>query len=107
MEGGKLPDCAGAGVIAALEAVTLKKMEVIVGKPSPITVQVALEVMGLKAADCLLIGDRLETDIHMGLESGMKTVLVLTGVTDAKTLEASPVRPDYVLQSIADLEGLL
>jgi ribonucleotide monophosphatase NagD (HAD superfamily) len=42
----------------------------------------------------------------MGLEAGMKTALVMTGVTDAKTLEVSPVRPDYVLQSIADLEDL-
>ncbi len=105
MEGGELPDC--AGIIAALEAVTLKKVEVIVGKPSPITAQAALEVMGLEAGECLLVGDRLETDIRMGLESGMKTALVMTGVTDAKTLESSPVRPDYVFDSIADLEGLL
>ena len=105
VEGGELPDC--AGVIAALEATTLKKVEVIVGKPSPITMQVALEVMGLGAAECILIGDRLETDIRMGLEAGMKTALVMTGVTDAKTLEASPVRPHHVLRSIADLETLL
>ena len=105
VEGGELPDC--AGVIAALEATTLKKVEVVVGKPSPITVQAALEAMGLEPADCLLIGDRLETDIRMGLEAGMKAALVMTGVTDAKTLEASPVRPDHVLQSIADLEALL
>jgi len=105
VEGGELPDC--AGIIAALEATTLKKVEMIVGKPSPLTAQAALEVMGLEAADCLLIGDRLETDIRMGREAGMKTALVMTGVTDAKTLEASPIRPDYVLQSIADLEGLL
>lgn len=105
VEGGELPDC--AGIIAALEAVTLKKVEVVVGKPSPITVQVALETMGLEAADCLLTGDRLETDIRMGRESGMKTALVMTGVTDQKTLAASPVRPDYVFTSIADLEGLL
>jgi NagD protein len=105
VEGGELPDC--AGVIAALEAVTLKKVEVIVGKPSPITVQVALGVMGLKPEDCLLLGDRLETDIRMGKESGMKAALVMTGVTDGKTLEESVLRPDYVLQSIADLEGLL
>jgi HAD superfamily hydrolase (TIGR01457 family) len=104
VEGGELPDC--AGVIAALEATTLKKVEVIVGKPSPITVQVALEVMGLEASDCILIGDRLETDIRMGLESGMKTALVMTGVTDLKTLEASPYHPDHVLKSIADLEDL-
>ena len=105
VEGGELPDC--AGVIAALEAVTLRKVEVIVGKPSPITVQVALEAMGLEARDCILIGDRLETDIRMGKEAGMKTALVLTGVTDQKTLEGSPICPDYVFQSIADLEGLI
>lgn len=105
VEGGELPDC--AGVIAALEAVTLKKVEVIVGKPSPITVQVTLEVMGLGPEDCILVGDRLETDIRMALESGMKAALVMTGVTDAKILKASPLRPDYVLQSIADLEGLI
>jgi arabinose operon protein AraL len=80
---------------------------VIVGKPSPITVQVALEVMGLKAAECILIGDRLETDIRMALESGMKAGLVMTGVTDFKTLEASPIRPDHVFASIADLETIL
>ncbi|MBM4314286.1 MAG: HAD family hydrolase, partial [Deltaproteobacteria bacterium] len=104
VEGGEIPDC--AGVIAALEAVTLRKVEVVVGKPSPITVRAALEVMGLEAAECILIGDRLETDIRMGVESGMKTALVMTGVTDRGTLDASPLRPDYVLQSIADLEGM-
>jgi arabinose operon protein AraL len=105
VEDGAFPDC--TGVIAALDAVTLKKAEVVVGQPSPITVQAALDAMSLEAADCLLISDRLETDIRMGLESGMKTALVLSGVTDAKVLDASPIRPDYVFQSIADLEFLL
>jgi ribonucleotide monophosphatase NagD (HAD superfamily) len=82
-------------------------VEVVVGKPSPITVQVALEVMGLRPEDCILVGDRLETDIRMALDSGMKAALVMTGVTNQKTLEASLIRPDYVLPSIADLEGLL
>jgi len=63
--------------------------------------------MGLGAAECILIGDRLETDIRMGLEAGMKTALVMTCVTDAKMLDASPISPDHVLRSIADLEGLL
>lgn len=63
--------------------------------------------MELGPEDCLLIGDRLETDIRMGAESGMKTALVMTGVTDAKTLEASLLKPDYVFNSIADLEDLL
>jgi NagD protein len=105
IEGGELPDC--AGIIAALEATTLRKVEVVVGKPSPITVEVALEAMGLAAADCLLVGDRIETDIRMGIEAGMKTALVMSGVTDEQTLAASPFRPDYVLAGIADLETLL
>ena len=77
------------------------------GKPSPITVQVALEVMGLEASECILVGDRIETDIRMALESGMKAALVMTGVTDETTLEASPFRPDHVFPSIADLETML
>lgn len=63
--------------------------------------------MGLEAWDCILIGDRLETDTRMGRESGMKTALVMTGVTDRKTREASPLRPAYVFASIAELESLL
>jgi arabinose operon protein AraL len=105
IEGGELPDC--AGMIAHLEAVTLRKVEAIVGKPSPFTIEAILELLDLPASACLLVGDRIETDIRMGKEAGMKTALVMTGVTDAKMLESSPVRPDYVLQSIADLEGLL
>ncbi len=108
VEGGEIPDC--AGMIAAIEAVTQKKVEVVVGKPSPLIIQAALEVMGLKPEDCILIGDRLETDIKMGKESGIATGIVLTGVTDEKTLKeskCSPIQPDFVFQSIADVENLL
>ena len=62
VEGGEIPDC--AGMIAAIEAVTGKKVEIIVGKPSPLIIQAALDVMGLRPEDCILIGDRLETDIR-------------------------------------------
>ena len=108
VEEGEIPDC--AGMIAAIEAVTGKKVEVIVGKPSPIMIQAALKVMGLMPENCILIGDRLETDIRMGKESGIATGIVLTGVTDEKTLEAykhGPLQPDFVFQSIADVESLL
>ena len=108
VEGGEIPDC--AGIIAAIEAVTEKKVEVIVGKPSPIMIQTVLDVMGLKPEDCILIGDRLETDIKMGKDSGIATGIVLTGVTDEKTLGESkhtPLQPDFVFQSIADVENLL
>jgi len=105
VEGGEIPDC--AGMIAAIEAVTGKKVEVIVGKPSPIMIQAALEVMGLKPEDCILIGDRLETDIKMGKDAGIATGIVLTGVTDEKTLKETSIPPDFVFQSIADVENLL
>jgi NagD protein len=108
VEGGEIPDC--AGMIAAIEAVTEKKVEVIVGKPSPIMIQSVLDVMGLRPEDCILIGDRLETDIKMGRDSGIATGIVLTGVTDEETLKGikhSSDQPDFVFQSIADVENLL
>jgi arabinose operon protein AraL len=108
VEGGEVPDC--AGMIAAIEAVTGKRVEIVVGKPSPIMIQAALEVMGLMPEDCILIGDRLETDIKMGKDSGIATGIVLTGVTDEKTLKESKhtsLQPDFVFQSIADVENLL
>jgi HAD superfamily hydrolase (TIGR01457 family) len=105
VEGGEIPDC--AGMIAAIEAVTMKKVEVIVGKPSLLIIQTALEVMGLRPEDCILIGDRLETDIKMGRESGIATGLVLTGVTDEKTLKESSIHPDFIFQSIAAVENLI
>ncbi len=108
VEEGEIPDC--AGMIAAIEAVTGKKVEVIVGKPSPIKIQAALEAMRLMPKDCILIGDRLETDIRMGKDSGIATGIVLTGVTDEKTLEGykhTSIQPDFVFQSIADVENLL
>lgn len=105
VEGGEIPDC--AGMIAAIEAVTLKKVELIVGKPSPLIIQTALEAMGLKPGDCILIGDRLETDIKMGKDSGIATGLVLTGVTNEQSLKTSPIQPDFVFGSIAEVKNLL
>jgi NagD protein len=108
VEGGEIPDC--AGMIAAIEAVTQKKVEVIVGKPSPIMIQAALDVMGLRPEDCILIGDRLETDIKMGKAAGIATGIVLTGVTNEETLREikhTSIQPDFVFQTIADVENLL
>lgn len=108
VEGGEVPDC--AGMIAAIEAVTEKKVEIIVGKPSPVMIQTVLDVLGLKPGDCILIGDRLETDIKMGKDSGIATGIVLTGVTDEEALKRvkhTPDQPDFVFQSVAEVENLL
>jgi arabinose operon protein AraL len=108
MEGGEIPDC--AGMIAAIEAVTGKKVKIIVGKPSPLIIQEALDVMGLNPDDCILIGDCMETDIKMGKDFGMATGIVLTGVTNEmmlKEFKHTSLQPDFVFQSIADIENLL
>ena len=101
VEDGEIPDC--AAMIGAVEGATGKKVEVIVGKPSDIILQVAVDAMNLTPRDCLLVGDRLETDMVMGKKAGMATALVLTGVTTRDASCQSPIKPDYVLESVAEI----
>ncbi|HEU5320183.1 MAG TPA: HAD hydrolase-like protein, partial [Methylomirabilota bacterium] len=100
-EDGEIPDC--AGMTAAVEAVTGQRVEAVAGKPSPIILEVALAALGLTAADCAIVGDRLETDIAMGKRLGLGTVLVLTGVTRAGDPGIAETAPDLVLPSIREL----
>src|SRR2546427_11750819 len=97
-EDGEIPDC--AGMTAAVEAVTGRTVEVIVGKPSPIILEVALARLGVSARDCVIVGDRLETDIVMGKRLGLATVLVLTGITHAGDARIADTAPDLVVSSI-------
>ena len=101
VEGGEIPDC--AGMIAAVEAVTDKKVEAIVGKPSPIILEVALAALGVPARDAVIVGDRIETDIVMGRRLGLGTVLVLSGVTRADDPRIAAAAPDHVVRSARDL----
>jgi arabinose operon protein AraL len=100
-EDGEVPDC--AGMIAAVEAVTDRTVETIVGKPSPIILEVALAALGVPAADAVIVGDRIETDIVMGKRLGLATVLVLSGITRLGHPRIADLRPDLVLDSLADL----
>jgi NagD protein len=99
--GGGQPDA--ASVIAAIEACTGVTCEAIVGKPSAFMIEAALRLVGLPAPDCLMTGDRLETDVRMGLESGMDAALVLTGATGEAALGGSALQPTYLLRQLADL----
>ncbi len=98
---GEIPDC--AGMIAAVEAVTGERVEIVVGKPSPIILDVALARLGVGAADSVIVGDRLETDIVMGKRHGLATVLVLSGVTRAGDPRIAELGPDAVLPSVREL----
>lgn len=75
--------------------------------PAPLMMEAALARLGLPADRCLIVGDRLETDIAMGHRAGMRTALMLTGVTHRADLIHSPVKPDYTLESVFDLPRLL
>lgn len=98
---GEIPDC--AGMIAAVEAVTGKAVELIVGKPSPLMLEAALEVLGLPASETVMVGDRIETDVTMGKALGLGTVLVLSGVTAPDDPRIRELKPDHVLASIREL----
>jgi phosphoglycolate/pyridoxal phosphate phosphatase family enzyme len=100
-EEGEIPDC--AGMIAAVEAVSGARVDVIVGKPSPIILEVALAALGLAAGECAVVGDRIETDIAMGKAGGLATVLVLSGITRADDPRIAQLAPDAVLRSIREL----
>ncbi len=101
VEGGEIPDC--AAMIGAIEGCTGKKVETVVGKPSDIMIGVAVEQMGLQPRECLLVGDRLETDMVMGKKAGMATALVKTGITNLEMLRNSGIQPDFVWESVAEL----
>jgi len=98
---GEIPDC--AGMIAAVEAVTGHTVEIIVGKPCSIILDVALGTLGVPDAECVVVGDRIETDIVMGRRRGLATVLVLSGVTRADDPRIAEIRPDAVLPSVREL----
>jgi NagD protein len=99
--GGGEPDA--AAIIAAIEACTNTRVEVVVGKPSRYMVEAIIELLQLPVEFCLMVGDRLETDILMGLQNGMDAALALTGATTLDTLAVSPIQPTYVCQNLADL----
>ena len=100
-EHGFLP---GAGsMVAAIQAASDVVPDVI-GKPNKPIMDVLLKEYGLKSEECVMVGDRLETDILAGIRAGMRTVLVLTGASGKQDIESSGIRPDTVLDSIDDLE---
>jgi phosphoglycolate/pyridoxal phosphate phosphatase family enzyme len=98
--GGGEPDA--AAIIAAIEACTNTRCEVNVGKPSPIMARTASAMLGLPPERCLMVGDRLMTDIAMGAAAGMATLLVLTGDSTRADLPAAPAQPTYIAATLGE-----
>jgi NagD protein len=91
------------GSVAALITKATGKEPYFVGKPNPLMMRAGLNVIGAHSETSAMIGDRMDTDVLAGLEVGMETVLVLTGLTAAADIDRYPFRPSRVVASIADL----
>jgi HAD superfamily hydrolase (TIGR01450 family) len=94
-----------AGIVAAIEATTGATCRLTTGKPSRLMLDMALEPLGVDARDCVMVGDRLTTDIAMAIDAGLTSALVLTGETSRTMLAETPphARPDFVLDRIDHL----
>ena len=91
------------GSVAAMISKATRTDPYFVGKPNPLMMRAALNRLGAHSESTVMIGDRMDTDILAGLEAGMRTVLVLSGITRAEEIDRFPFRPTRVVSSVADL----
>ena len=101
---GTLP---ATGSVAALIRTATGRQPYFIGKPNPLMMRFALNRLEAHSESTVMVGDRMDTDIISGLEAGLRTVLVKTGSTRPDQIETFPYRPTKVVDSIADLVGLV
>ncbi len=97
---GALP---ATGAVAALITKATGRDPYFVGKPNPLMMRAGLNAIGAHSETTAMIGDRMDTDVRAGMEAGLETFLVLTGVTQPAEVDIFPYRPSSVVNSIADL----
>jgi NagD protein len=100
-EQGTVPAC---GAMAALIEKATGKAPFFVGKPNPWMMRSALNYLDVHSEDTVMVGDRMDTDIVSGVESGMRTILVLTGVTRQSDVDNFPYQPTWIVDSVADIQ---
>ena len=99
-ETGIIPAC--RALIAPIELATNRKAY-FVGKPNALMMRTGLKMLGVHSEDAAIIGDRMDTDIIAGIETGLDTVLVLSGVTSKEMMQTFPYRPKLVLNGVRDI----
>ena len=104
-DGCPMPDM--GGFIALIQKTLGKLPDVTIGKPYAPMAKAVEETYGLRPEEIAMVGDRLYTDIRFGVDNGMASVLVLTGETDRKMAEESPIKPSVMLETFADVLPLL
>jgi len=103
-ENGIIPAC--GSLVAPIELSTGVKAY-FVGKPNPLMMRTGLNLLGCFRESALIVGDRMDTDIISGIEAGIETVLVLSGVAQREDLGRFGFSPDYVLEHVGQLSTLL
>ena len=98
---GLVPAC---GALAAFVERASGVAPFFVGKPNPLMMRIALNYLGAHSENTVMIGDRMDTDIVTGIEAGLETILVLSGVTREEDVSRFPYQPTRIVKSIADLE---
>ena len=99
-EFGSVPDC---GSVCDMIYNATKKRPVVIGKPSPLMPELAMEKLGITKAETCVVGDRIYTDVKSGLNAGITGILVLSGETTEEILAQSPDRPDLVLKDASEI----
>ncbi len=99
-EQGTQPAC---GALAAPIELATGRKPYFIGKPNPFMMRTALRKLEAHSADSFMIGDRMDTDVIAGLEAGMRTILVLSGVSKSETIEQFPYRPNYVFDDVGQI----
>lgn len=100
IEDGIAPAC--RALVAPIEMAT-GKQAYFCGKPNPLMMRTGLRMLQCHSAEAVMVGDRMDTDVISGLESGMSTVLVLSGVSTRETLNTYAYRPSIVLDGVGDI----
>ena len=91
------------GSVAALISSAAGVRPYFVGKPNPLMIRTALDAIDAHSEDSVMIGDNMDTDIIMGLESGLETVLVLSGVASEEDVTRNSYGPSCVMESVAEI----
>jgi len=99
-EGGILPAC--RSLIAPIEYAT-GRQAYFIGKPNPLMMRTALRLLNVHSDDTAIIGDRMDTDIIAGIETGMDTVLVLSGVTKREDIDRFAYAPKYIINGVGEI----
>lgn len=99
-ESGLVPAC---GAMAALIEAASGMSPFFVGKPNPLMMRTALNYLGVHSEHTVMVGDRMDTDIIAGVQSGMETILVLSGVTTRQDILRFPYQPTTIVDSVADI----